>query len=146
MPSFIWYSDRAERRESSLERRVLSQKSARIGDREREKLQESRRVNGRPGLPVLSKDGQDLKTTLEGLGSGIRVFPNTPGAKHSDPWACHVNRLPTGFQTCFRINGQAEECITVLVLQDPALRKRVEGAINAWWQALLPSDIISPDA
>lgn len=125
-------------------RRRQSQENAMIGAERREKLQESRRVSGRPGMPVLSKDGADLKAILEGLGSGIKVFPNIPGAKYTDPWALHVNGTATGFQVCFRINGQGQECITVNVIQGLALRRKVEEAINAWWANIMPSELIVP--
>jgi hypothetical protein len=94
----------------------------------------------------LSEEGEALKKILAKITQNrARVSLGLLGRKIDKKWACYAVPTATGFVVYFRINSRDRESVVVLLPQDKPLRQRVDRAIQAWWQSLVPSDVIVPE-
>lgn len=100
----------------------------------------------KPGRPAFSEEGQELQSHLQPLlRFGVKVYPsNILGPPFSKHWQCHVEPTATGFSVRCRFGKRDRECIIVIAPQNKELRKQIDGLILAWWQGLLPSEVLVP--
>jgi hypothetical protein len=103
-------------------------------------------LHRKPGRPTFSEEGRELESRLKPFFRlKVSVHPsNVLGPPFSQHWQCHVEPTATGFSVRYRVGSREREHILVIAPQDKQLRKRVEGLILAWWQDLLPSDVLVP--
>lgn len=101
----------------------------------------------KPGRATFSKEGKELESFLAPLqGFHVKVHPsNVLGRPLSQQWQCHIEPTVTGFSIRYRIGKRERESALVIAPQNKELRRQIEGIILAWWQSLLPSDLIAPE-